>query len=66
MKDPGEVVRCKRECCKSSKRCKRCPVVWKKLSKRGYAERSGKLRYVIVEVVPKRTLKAARHRAPLS
>jgi hypothetical protein len=66
MKDPGEVVRCKRECCKSSKRCKRCPVVWKKLSKHGYAKRSGKLQYVIVEVVPKRTLKAARHRAPLS
>jgi hypothetical protein len=66
MKDPGEVVRCKRECCKSSKRCKRCPVVWKKLSKHGYAQRSGKLQYVIVEVVPKRTLKAARHRAPLS
>jgi hypothetical protein len=66
MRDPGDIVRCKRKCCKSSKRCKRCPVVWKKLSKHGYAERSGKLEYVIVDVVPKRALKAVRHRAPLS
>ena len=60
MKQPGEQVRCKRKCCKSGTRCKRCPVVWKKLSKQGYAERSGKLSYVLVEVVPKRALKSAR------
>ena len=66
MREPGEVVRCKRKCCKSGKRCKRCPVVWKKLSKRGYAEHSGKLQYTVLELVPKRTMKAARHRAPLS
>jgi hypothetical protein len=61
MREPGDVVRCKRKCCKSGKRCKRCPVVWKKLSRQGYAERSGKVSYVLVEVVPKRALKAARH-----
>jgi hypothetical protein len=61
MREPGDIVRCKRKCCKSGKRCKRCPVVWKKLSKQGYAERSGKVSYVLVEVVPKRALKAARH-----
>jgi hypothetical protein len=61
MKEPGDTVRCKRKCCKSHKRCKRCPVVWKRLSKQGYAERSGKLKYVIVDVVPKRALKSARH-----
>jgi hypothetical protein len=61
MREPGDVVRCKRKCCKSGTRCKRCPVVWKKLSKQGYAERSGKAKYVLVEVVPKRALKAARH-----
>ena len=60
MRHPGDEVRCKRKCCKSGKRCKRCPVVWKKLSKQGYAERSGKLSYVLVDVVPKRALKAAR------
>jgi hypothetical protein len=61
MREPGDVVRCKRKCCKSGKRCKRCPVVWKKLAKQGYAERSGKVSYVVVDVLPKRALKAARH-----
>ena len=60
MRQPGEEVRCKRKCCKSGKRCKRCPVVCKKLSKQGYAERSGKLSYVLIDVVPKRAIKAAR------
>ena len=49
MKSPGDQVR-----------CKKCPVVWKKLSKQGYAERSGKLSYVLIDVVPKRALKSAR------
>ena len=60
MRNPGDTVRCKRKCCKSGTRCKKCPVVWKKLSKQGYAERSGKRSYVLVDVVPKRALKAAR------
>jgi hypothetical protein len=60
MRHPGDTVRCKGKCCKSGTRCKKCPVVWKKLSKQGYAERSGKLSYVLVDVVPKRALKAAR------
>jgi hypothetical protein len=60
MRDPGDVVRCKRKCCKSRPRCKRCPTVWKGLAKRGYAEREGKLTYVVIDVVPKRALKAAR------
>ena len=41
-------------------RCKRCPVVWKRLAKQGFAEREGKLRYVVIDVVPKKKLKAAR------
>jgi hypothetical protein len=60
MRKPGDEVRCKRKCCKSGTRCKKCPVVWKQLSKQGYAERSGKLSYVLIDVVPKRALKAAR------
>jgi hypothetical protein len=60
MRKPGDQVRCKRKCCKSGTRCKKCPVVWKQLSKQGYAERSGKLSYVLIDVVPKRVLKAAR------
>ncbi len=61
MREPGDLVKCKRKCCKSRKRCKRCPVVWKRLAKQGYAEREDKLRYVVIDVVPKRTLKSARH-----
>ena len=60
MRTPGDEINCKRKCCKSGKRCKRCPVVWKKLSKRGYAAPAGKLQYVVIEVVPKAALKAAR------
>ena len=55
-----KLIKTKKRCCKSGPRCKRCPVVWKQLSKQGYAERSGKLRYTVVEVVPKRAIKAAR------
>jgi hypothetical protein len=60
MRKPGDQVRCKKKCCKSGTRCKKCPVVWKRLAKQGFAEPEGKLRYVVVDVVPKRTLKAAR------
>jgi hypothetical protein len=60
MTDPGDQVRCKKRCCRSGKRCKRCPVVWKRLSREGFAERQGKLQYVVVDIVPKKALKAAR------
>jgi hypothetical protein len=60
MKEPGDRVRCKKRCCRSGRRCKKCPVVWKKLSRQGYAEPEGKLRYVVIDVVHKKALKAAR------
>ena len=60
MREPGDAVRCKKKCCKSRKRCKRCPVVWKRLAHQGYAERQGKRRYVVIDVVPKRAMKSAR------
>jgi hypothetical protein len=60
MRQPGDVVKCKRKCCKSRPRCKRCPVVWKRLAKQGYAERESKLRYVVIDVLPKRAVKSAR------
>ena len=60
MLGPGDQVRCKKKCCKSRTRCKKCPVVWKRLAKQGLAEPEGKLRYVVIDVVPKRALKAAR------
>jgi hypothetical protein len=61
MREPGDLVKTKRKCCKSGPRCKRCPVVWKRLAGQGLAEREGKRRYVVIEVVPKRKLKSARH-----
>jgi hypothetical protein len=61
MREPGDLVKCKRKCCKSSPRCKRCPVVWKRLARQGYVERESKRRYVVIDVVPKRTIKSARH-----
>ena len=57
----GKRIVTKKRCCRDSPRCKKCPVVWKKLSKQGYAERTAKLHYVVIDVVPKRALKSARH-----
>jgi hypothetical protein len=60
VRDPGDVIFCKRKCCRSGPRCKRCPVVWKKLARQGYAARESKRSYVVVDVVPKRAIKSAR------
>lgn len=59
---PGKVVKPKRTCCKSGPRCKRCPVVMKRLSKRGLAEKRANGTYVILELVPKAERKLARRR----
>ena len=37
-----KVVRAKRPCCQSRPRCKRCPVVLRRLEKAGLAKRKGK------------------------
>ncbi len=55
-------MKTKKKCCKDGPRCKRCPVVWKRLEKAGHAERVGKLDYRIVSVVPKPAMRAARAR----
>ena len=54
-------VKAKKGCCKSRPRCKRCPVVCKRLVKAGKADRQSKRRYVLIDVT-KRDLKAARAR----
>ena len=56
----GRVVKTKKKCCKSGPRCKRCPVVCKRLTQMGYAERQSKRRFVIEAKPPKKALKAAR------
>ncbi len=55
-------VKTKKTCCQDGPRCKRCPVVWKRLEKAGHAKRVSKLEYKIISVVPKATLKSARAR----
>jgi len=57
-----KTIKVKKKCCKGGPRCKRCPAVWKKLQKAGYAERTGKRTFVMVELVPKKQLAAARAR----
>lgn len=56
------VVRTKKKCCKSSTRCKKCPVVWHRLSKAGYAERIDRVNYEVLGKPKKKVLKDARTR----
>ena len=52
----------KKACCRSDPRCKRCPVVAKRLVKRGLAERRADGIVVISVTAKKSHLKAARKR----
>jgi hypothetical protein len=57
MATPRE-VKVKKRCCKSDPRCKRCPVVAKRLAAAGLAERTGRRTYVID--APKKAIRRAR------
>lgn len=57
---PATVVRTKKRCCKDRPRCKRCPVVMKRLSSAGLAERTDMRTYVLSNTVRKKHIKAAR------
>lgn len=54
-------VTTKKKCCKDKPRCKRCPVVLKRLETEGYATRVSKREYVVVDI-PKKALAKARTR----
>jgi hypothetical protein len=54
------VVKPKKQCCKSKPRCKRCPVVCKRLSKQGLAVKRDDGRYVLSEKLRKKQFKAVR------
>ena len=54
-------VKTKKKCCKSGPRCKKCPVVYKKLENQGLAERTGRRTWVVLDVT-KKQIKAARAR----
>ena len=53
-------VKPRKRCCKSRPRCKRCPVVCKRLEMQGLAERQAKHHYLVSLDIKKKTLKAAR------
>jgi hypothetical protein len=56
------VVKAKKGCCKSSPRCKRCPVVCKRLEKAGVAVKLDGSRYELAVTMRKKDLRAARAR----
>jgi hypothetical protein len=56
------LIRPKKGCCKSKPRCKRCPVVVKRLIKSGLAERRADGFVVISPALTKKQLKVARKR----
>jgi hypothetical protein len=56
------VIKAKKRCCQSNARCKRCPVVCKRLEKLGYAERESKRHWSLVVIPPKKVLAGARVR----
>ena len=58
----GKAIKTKKRCCKSGPRCKRCPVVCKRLEKLGYAERESKRHWTLVAMPPKKVLAGARTR----
>ena len=59
---PSKPVKPKTGCCKDAPRCKRCPVVLKKLERAGLAERRDDGRYRVDPELTKKQLKAARAR----
>jgi len=56
------LVKPKKRCCKSDPRCKRCPVVTKRLEKAGLARRRADGLVLISVGVTKKQLKTARKR----
>jgi len=53
-------VKAKKSCCKDDPRCRRCPVVLKRLAAAGLAERVDKRTYLVVDTLREKELKAAR------
>ena len=56
----GKLVKPRKRCCKASPRCKRCPVVCRRLAEQGLAERRSDGRYRLSAKLRKKHLKAAR------
>jgi len=56
------LIKTKKRCCKSGPRCKRCPVVYKRLEKQDLAERVELRVYRVSPDLKKKQLAAARAR----
>ncbi len=56
----GRSIKAKKRCCKDKPRCKKCPVVCKRLEQAGYAQREDKREWRLLVIPPKKVLKAAR------
>ena len=59
----GTRIKAKKRCCKDKPRCKRCPVVLKRMEKAGLVTRVSKREVVVVDVISKAQMKALRARA---
>ena len=60
MAKKKRLVKPKKHCCKSRPRCKRCPVVCKRLADQGLAKRRKDGRFVLSVELRKKQYKAAR------
>ena len=60
MAKAATTIKPKKKCCRDSPRCKRCPVVCKKLVRRGLAERLDNGRFVLSVDITKKQYRAAR------
>ena len=56
----GKAIKPKKRCCSSRPRCKRCPVVLKRLRKAGLAQRDERGRYTLSDDLRKKELRQAR------
>ena len=62
MAKKRRAVKVKKTCCKSRPRCKKCPVVCKRLANDGVAVRQDSRHYLVEIGIGKKALKAARAR----
>jgi hypothetical protein len=57
---PARVVKPKKRCCKSRPRCKKCPVVCRRLAAEGLAMQGPDGQFVLAAKLKKKQYKAAR------
>ena len=55
-------VTAKKKCCKDKPRCKKCPVVLRRLERLGHAEREGRRSYLLDKSIPKKAMLVVRQR----